>query len=113
MTKLTKRLLDARTVAPEQLRGAVFDAWLLPIVIETLEPVQRDIVEWLVLGNSDDPMSTTDLCIACYTTPERAGAALSDLRRLGLVETTHKIDEHGKMAYHIAVKWVCQAYAVD
>lgn len=112
MTKMTQSLLEAREDAPARMCGPEFDAWLMPLILEALEPVQRDLFEWLLIGSSEEPWSTTDLCDAADTTPTRAGAALSDLRRLGLIETIHKTDEHGKTAYHIAVKWVRQANVV-
>ena len=113
MTKLTRRLLQARTDAPADIRGPEFDAWFWPLILETLEPVQNDLMQWLVLVNHDDALCTSDLCVAARGTPNQIGAALSDLRKLGLVETTHRVDDDAtRRAYHIAVKWVRAASAL-
>lgn len=113
MTKMTTRLLKARLDAPGGMRGVAFDAWFLPLILETLEPVQKDIMEWLVLIPKEQPINTTDLCVAIRNTPTATGAALSDLRKLGLIETTHRIDDDNtRRAYHLAVGWVRAGYAM-
>lgn len=106
MTKNAYRLIKARNTAPPECKSVPFDAWLLSLVLDMLEPVQRDCMDWLLLGNSDEPISTNDLCALLHTTPTRIGATLSRLRAIGLVKTTYRMDEHGRGAYHIAVDWV-------
>lgn len=105
MTKHTERLLHARLIAP--FGGEAFDAWFLPLVLESLEPLQLDVIEWLILGDSGDlAWSTLDLCEHIGSTPTRIGSCTSDLRVLGLITTDRRADEHGQQAYHTAVPWV-------
>ena len=105
--KQAERIVKARDNAPERLRGADFDAWLLDLLLETLEPAQRDLLEFLLIGVGNDvPVSTEDLCGAFGTTANRMGATIARLRRLHLIMTTHRNDEHGRSAYHAPAAWV-------
>lgn len=107
MSRQAERIIKARDNAPERLRGADFDAWLLELVLAALEPAQRDFIEFMLIGeNNDVPVSTNDLCMAFETTPTRIGTMLSRLRRLHLIATTYQTDEHGRSAYHVVVAWV-------
>lgn len=110
MTKQAERIIKARDNAPERLRGADFDAWLLELLLEALEPTQRDLLEFLLIGeNNDVPVSTSDLCEVLGTIPTRIGVTLSRLRRLHLIATTYQTDEFGRAAYHAPAAWVRQA----
>lgn len=114
MSRHAERLIKARSTVPEHMRSANFDAWLLPLILDALEPVQRDLMDWLLIGeNNHVPVSTNDLCVALETLPTRIGLTLSRLRRIGLVQTTYQTDEHGRSAYHVAVAWVRQARAMQ
>lgn len=110
MSRQAERIIKARDTAPERLRGADFDAWLLELILGALEPVQRDLMEFMLIGeNNDVPVSTNDLCIALETIPTRIGVTLSRLRRLHLIATTYQTDEYGRSAYHVVAAWVRQA----
>lgn len=111
MSRMAEHIIRARDTAPVQ--GADFDAWLLDLILEALEPAQRDILGWLLIGeNRHVPVSTNDLCIALETTPTRIGVTLSRLRRIGLIKTTYEQDEHGRYALHVAAPWVQGAEAM-
>lgn len=113
MSRQAERIIKARDTAPERLRGADFDAWLLELVLGALEPVQRDLMEFMLIGeNNDVPVSTNDLCIALDTIPTRIGVTLSRLRRMHLIATSYQTDEFGRSAYHVAAVWVRQADAM-
>jgi DNA-binding transcriptional ArsR family regulator len=109
--KYTQKLLEGRRKAPDELRSPLFDAWLLGLILESLEPAQRDILEWLLCGEPIDALCTSDLCVAAHKTPTQMGAALTRLRRLGLVKTHYEVGEEDKIrrAYHVAVPWVIAA----
>lgn len=110
MSRQADRIIKARDNAPERLRGTDFDAWLLDLLLAALEPVQRDLLEFLLIGdNNHVPVSTNDLCVAFETIPTRIGVTLSRLRRLHLIVTTYQTDEFGRSAYHVVVYWVRQA----
>lgn len=111
MSKQTEKLLQARLAAPIELRGAAFDAWFWPLVLDSLEPAQRDILNWLLLGETDDrAMSTAELCEVTGSTYMRIGAAVSDLRKLGLLTTEYRTEGGARHAYHSPVGWVLSAY---
>ncbi len=101
-------LLEARERAPEQLRGLVFDAWLMPIILDTLEPMQRDILLWILA--TDEGMTSADLCVLANASPHQIGSATSDLRTLGLIQTRHATDELGRYAWHRAALWAKLAH---
>jgi len=108
---MTKQILEMRERAPQSIRGAEFDAWLLPLINASLAPLEYEVLGWLLLGEpGDEPISTNDLNALIGSTAHRVGSVLSRLRRLGLIETTYRTDEHGREAYHIAVAWVRAAY---
>lgn len=111
MNRYTRKLLEGREHAPAGLRGTLFDAWLLDLIIDSLEPAQRDIMEWLLCGEPKQPLCTSDLCLVAHSTPTRLGAALSRLRRLDLVKTHYEIGEEDKIrrAYHVAAPWILAA----
>lgn len=108
MNKTTSALLAARERAPEQLRGLTFDAWLMPVILETLEPMQRDILLWVLAANKG--ITSADLCVLANTNPNRIGSAASDLRTLGLIQTRHATDELGRYAWHRAAAWAKLAH---
>lgn len=108
MRKSVDMLLASRADAPYP--GIAFDAWLLPIVLELLAPLERDCMDVLLLGEPrDEWVSTPDLAGDIGRTLEQMGAVLSRLRGLGLVETSHETTEEGRTAYHRAVAWVVDA----
>lgn len=111
MKRHTQKLLEGRERAPEGLCGVLFDAWLLGLILDSLEPAQRDIMEWLLCGEPKQPLCTSDLCEVAHSTPERLGAGLTRLRRLGLIKTHHEVDEEDKIrrAFHVAVPWIVSA----
>lgn len=110
--KTAQRLLQARDCLPMVLCDDVaFDAWFLPLLLDSLEPVQRDVLEWLLV-HIDGPVSTPQLCNIVEMSVNRAGAALSDLRMLGLISTTHHMDASGRIAFHAPVDWVQKAWDV-
>jgi len=110
MKKRTAVLLRARANAPGSIRGHDFDVWFLPIILEGLEPMQREVLEWMLIGIADDPaMSTPDICECVGSTPERIGAAISRLRDLGLLITEYRKDGGRRTAYHTVAEWVRSA----
>lgn len=97
-----KRLLEARATAP-----CPIDTWLLPLILETLEPQQRDIFAWLIRQNGE---SRSDNLAAHFDlTAQRAGSAMSDLRKLGLVTTHAILGEPTRASRHCVVSWVMEA----
>ena len=108
--KYTRKLLGGREKAPDGLGGPLFDAWLLGLILDSLEPAQRDILEWLLCGEPKQPLCTSDLCVVSHKTPEQMGAALTRLRRLGLIKTHYEVGEDNiRRAYHAPVPWVIAA----
>lgn len=112
MKKTAQALMEAREGAPEALRGLVFDAWLLEIVIELLEPMQKDTLLWLLAAGTEG-MDTAELCDRANSLANRVGACTSRLRQLGLIHTEMRTDRPGQYAHHTAVHWVLRANAMS
>ncbi len=110
MTKFAHHLIEARQGAPERLKCPDFDAWLFDLLLKALEPFQEDVLLWVVSAGREG-IVTNDLCLAAHSTPQRAGSAISDLRKLGLVHS-HTGDDprYGKQARHFAAAWVSAAF---
>jgi hypothetical protein len=107
MKQTTMLLLNSRTTAPERLRGPDFDGWLFGLIVESLEPMQRDVLLWLMAAHPEE-MTSADLVERGNSTPQRIGAAVSDLRRFDLVWT---IRSRG-VVYHALSRWARGAAAM-
>ena len=105
MIKHTKQLLAARIRAHGHFDAARFDTWILPLLIDSLEPLQAEIVKWLLIG-SGPPIPTAELCELLNKTPQQVGSALSDLRKVGLVTTTYRNNDGPRYACHDLVAWM-------
>jgi hypothetical protein len=100
-----RRLLKARTSAPI---GLDFDVWFLPLVLETLEPQQAAILIWLLEHGGS---ARSDAITSHFkTTPQRAGSAISDLRRLGLLTSQDIPGESTRASQHTAARWAIEAW---
>lgn len=108
MKKTAQALIEGREGAPAELRGPVFDAWLFDIIMGLLEPMQKDVLEWLLAAGSEG-MDTSELCERANTLATRMGSCTSRLRQLGLIHTEMRTDRPGQYAHHTAIGWVLRA----
>lgn len=107
--KHIERLLEARSGAPDEIRGLAFDAWVLVLVLDSLSPAEQDTLKWILA--QAEVLCTNDLCVAAHTTPTRIGATLTRLRRFGLIKTYYGAEADGlRRAYHTAALWVQRAW---
>jgi hypothetical protein len=109
VTRLAETTIQSRASAP--CAGIAFDAWLLRLLFAAVEPQQYEAMMWLLAGDWNEPSCTNDLAVMMHATVRQVGSVLSDLRHLGLVETTYRVDPHGRNAYHVTVEWVRRAHA--
>lgn len=97
-----KNALDILLSARASDNTPDIDAWLLPVILELLAPVERACLECLMVESIDTP----ELAATIGHTLEQTGAALSRLRRRGLVITTHETTDYGRIAIHEVADWI-------
>jgi len=105
--KIAKRLLDERRGLPSNLRGRDFDAWLIPIILDCLEPFQRQILDVLLQLPFDEFLTYRQLVDVFESTRPRIGSALSDLSKLGLIS---RGDNDEGTIHYAAMPWVLSAW---
>lgn len=105
MSKTTTILLSARLTAP--CAGPAFDAWMLPLVIATLEPMQADILRRII--SAGGTLTTEQLCGLLDATPQQVGSAVSDLRKLSLLKSTPIPGGATRATRHVIAAWVLEA----
>lgn len=101
-----KRLLLARSLAP--VHGLLFDVWLLPLILEAMEPMQAGILIWIL--EQGGTVRSDALTAHVGKTPQRVGSAVSDLRKMGLVSSTPITGESTHASLHTATDWLIEVW---
>lgn len=101
------RLLLARSLAP--VHGILFDVWLLPLILEAMEPMQAGALIWIL--EQGGTVRSDQLTAHFGTTPQRIGSAVSDLRKMGLVRSIPITGESTRASLHTAADWLIEVWS--